>query len=462
MVVNVLILSLTAFLGCAPCRFYHCITIFKTIMNKKLSLAAIVLLLLTFAACKKDKCVTASGNTNTRTLNIGSDTFSQVNGGTYIAVQTTYGSALSVTLTGYEQLTEAVTFSITGGVLSLQLPADCYANSNLVANVTLVQQPIDTTTYPLDSTFGYGVLDKVKGIWSGALTSTSSLGSFPEWIVDFRPISASQISAKNELDSFNDIHMTFFVAKYGDDYRVAFRNGGGFAGMSRVSYFLADSVSETASTAYYRFVEVLKGKSRAYTELTFKQDSLIMRSYTNMSLHMEWKAKLQDLTSCEPAVTLFNFPQKVVAKDLTNAFDGRTEAIFFSITGGSPAGDPYTEEDQPYLGKTVVNYSYGAGFTPNANKKVAIIITTQPLISGFVYNPANLKYRSRYVLVAANDLSFTFNYMHPGTYYLYTLYDSNGDLVFGSGDWINSTGSSFTLGDKGNITANTQINFVIP
>lgn len=67
----------------------------------------------------------------------------------------------------------------------------------------------------LDSTFGFGVLAKVKGIWNGPVTSTTPLGGFPEWVVDFRPISAHQVSAKNELDTQNDIHMSFFIAKYG-------------------------------------------------------------------------------------------------------------------------------------------------------------------------------------------------------------------------------------------------------
>jgi hypothetical protein len=39
--------------------------------------------------------------------------------------------------------------------------------------------------------------------------------------------------------------MSFFIAKYNNEYRVCFRNGGSFGGQTRVSYFLADSVSET-------------------------------------------------------------------------------------------------------------------------------------------------------------------------------------------------------------------------
>lgn len=318
----------------------------------------------------------------------------------------------------------------------------------------------------LDKTFGYGILNKVKGIWDGPVTSTTPLGGYPEWIVDFRPISASQISSKNELDTVNDIHMSFFIAKYNNEYRVAFRNGGSFAGQTRVSYFLADSVSETASQSYYRFAEIIKGKSRAYTEVVFRNDSLLMKSYTNKyntltaaTLHMTWSAKLQDTTSCQPAVSHFNFPQKTLAKDFSSTFTGQTEAIYYSITGSG--SDPYNEAQQPYLGKTTINYTY-AGVTPSAGKKVILIITTQPLISGFTLNLANYKYRSRYVILSATDQSFVFNYMHPGTYYLYALYDADGNLNFNSGDWVSTANTTFTLSDHGTAAATAQINFMIP
>lgn len=316
----------------------------------------------------------------------------------------------------------------------------------------------------LDKTFGYGVLNKVKGIWDGPVTSSTSLGGYPEWIVDFRPISENQVSAKNELDTMNDIHMSFFIAKHNNEYRVAFRNGGSFGGQTRVSYFLCDSVSENSSQSYYRFSEINKGSVRASTEVVFRGDSLLMKSYTNKYntlsapvLHMSWSAKLQDSTSCQAAVANFGFPKKTLTKDFSSTFTGLTETIYYSITGG----DPYPEADQPYLGKATINYTY-AGVTPNTSKKTFLIITTQPLISGFTLNMANYKYRSRYVILSATDQSFVFNYMHPGTYYLYALYDADGNLNFSSGDWVSTTNTTFTLPEHGTVTSSTAINFMIP
>ncbi|MBC7862579.1 MAG: hypothetical protein IAF38_06350 [Bacteroidia bacterium] len=317
----------------------------------------------------------------------------------------------------------------------------------------------------INNTYGFGLLNKIKGIWNGPVSSTTGLGSYPEWIVDFRPISENQISAKNELDTLNDIHMSYFIAKYNNQYRVCFRNGGSFGGQARVAYFLADSVSETTTQSFYRFTEVVNGKSRAYTTVIFRNDSLIMKTYTNVyntlstaSLHMSWNAKLQDTTSCAAAVTNFNFPKKTLTKDFSSTFAMQTEAIYYSI-GGS---DPYTESQQPYLGQATINYTYAATYTPNASKKTFLIITTQPLFSGITFLAANLKYRSRYVVLSATDQSFVFNYMHPGTYYLYALYDADGNNVSSSGDWLSTTNTTFTLGAQGTATSSTQINFTIP
>ena len=325
--------------------------------------------------------------------------------------------------------------------------------------------PPATNTGPTaDNTYGFGVLTKVKGIWNGPVSSTTPLGGYPEWIVDFRPISENQISAKNELDTMNDIFMSFFIVKYNNQYKVAFRNGGSFGGSKRVSYFLADSVSETASKSFYRFSEIIKGRSRAYTEVIRKNDSLIIKSFTNKyntqissTPHMWWNAKLQDTTSASAAVTAFAFPTKTMTKDFTSTFVGYNEAIFYS--GSNIASDPYPENAQPYLGKTTVTYAHSGSYTPVASHKTFLVITTQPLFSGA---SMNLKWRSRYVILAANDLSYTFNYMHPGTYYAYAMYDNDGNGVINTGDWFSSANTSFTLNALGTTSVNSVINFQVP
>ncbi|MDQ3048638.1 MAG: hypothetical protein M3R27_13900 [Bacteroidota bacterium] len=312
---------------------------------------------------------------------------------------------------------------------------------------------------------GYGILARLPGIWNGAVTSSTPLGGYPEWIVDFRPVSASQVSAKNELDSVNNILMGFFIVKHGGEFKMAFRNGGGFAGNQRIAYGVIDSISETVNNYFYRFSDFSAGKSRVYTNVLFKDDSLILHVYTNVyntlttpQTHMMWRAKLQDNTSTANAISTFGFPKKQLVKDFSTTFDSQPEAIYYDLTA-----DPYNEAAQPYLGKTTVNINFAAGYTADPSKKVFLMITTQPLFSGFTYNPTQLKFRSRYVFLAANDNSFTFNYMHPGSYYLYTLYDANGDGTFSSGDWMSSNlTNTFTLSAMGTQTVGTTIDFTIP
>jgi hypothetical protein len=313
---------------------------------------------------------------------------------------------------------------------------------------------------------GYGMLSKLSGIWSGPLTSTTSLGSFPEWIVDMRPISASQISSKSELDSLNDIFMSFFLALHNNEYRIAFRNGGGFAGNTRTSFLWCDSVSESGSSSYYRFVDFIQGKARSWVSLLFRNDSLYFRTYTNRyntvspaQLHMSWDAKRSDTTTAQAAISHFGYPQKVLAKDLTNAFSGMTESIMYNTMN-----DPYPETAQPYLGKTTVNISYSGSLTIAPGTQSFVMFTTQPLFSGLSFQSNNLKFRTRYIILPVDDNAYTFTYMHPGTYYAYVLHDADGNGNFSSGDHLNSplSQTTFTLGALGQETVNISVNFTIP
>ena len=332
-----------------------------------------------------------------------------------------------------------------------------------------INPPIEDSLPPISDTStvkGFSILDKLPGIWHGPVSSSTPLGGYPEWIVDFRPISSAQISAKNELDSLNDIFMSFFVAKFEGQYMLFFRNGGGFAGQVRNSYMKIDSVYESTNLSFYRFVDPVAGGNRVDTDITFKDDSLIMHVHTNVyntlstpTTHMIWRAQLKDTTSCQNAIAAFNFPQKNLVRDFSTTFNGLTEAVFYSA-----ASDPYPEGEQPYLGNSQINISITNPPTINSSKKVLIIISTQPLFSGWSFIPANLKYRSRYVFVgAANPTGYNFNYMHPGDYFINAIYDNNGDYNFSSGDYMNGTFDvPLSLPANGTTVKSVTINFLIP
>ena len=323
-----------------------------------------------------------------------------------------------------------------------------------------VVPPIDSTT----EIMGFNVLNKLPGIWSGAVSSTTALGGYTNWTLDFRPISPSQVSGKSELDTLNDIFLSFFVVRNGDKYKMAFRNGGSWAGNKRISYEIIDSVYETSNYSYYLFCDFVMGSARNIFVVEFRGDSMYQKAYTNKYntlstavLHMSWGSKRLDATSTAPAISHFNFPQKTMIKDFTNAFAGRTESVWYSL-----AGDPYSEADQPYLGKAQISYSFLNTLSVDPSKKVFLLLTTQPLFSGVTYNASALNNLSRYVILSASNLSYTFNYFHPGTYYLYALYDKDGNGIFSSGDYVSYSNTTFTLGDKQTVSASTQINLVVP
>jgi hypothetical protein len=337
----------------------------------------------------------------------------------------------------------------------------CTHKSDNPSQSAVVPPPITAAT----NVMGYNLLSKICGIWNGAVTSSTPLGDYPVWIVDFRPISASQVSAKNELDTANSIFMSFFIIYDSSQYKLAFRNGGSFAGMTRVSYMICDSVTESSSYSYYRFVDFIKGDKRTVTEVMFYSDSLHIRSYTNQGntlpaatqLHMDWHAVIQDTTSCQAAKIAFSFPQKVMVKNFTTAFAGMTESIYYSSTG-----DPYPQSAQPYLGQSTLSYTVSSSLSIPSGAKVYLIVTTQPLLSGYTPDFANLIYRSRYVILSTPDNSYLFNYMHPGSYYLYAFYDADGDGTLSAGDYVSAANVPFTLSALGTVSATTQINYMIP
>lgn len=313
---------------------------------------------------------------------------------------------------------------------------------------------------------GYGILNDFAGIWDGPVSSTTALGGYPTWVVDFRPISAAQLSGKAELDTVNDIFMSFFIAKNKTEYVMAFRNGGGFAGQQRVSYARCDSSYSNGTERYYRFVDFKAGMNRVFVEFRFRNDSIYMQTFTNKynslsapTLHMQWTAKRVDSSATAAAKQHFGFPKKQEVKDFSTSFDNVTEAVFYGTQV-----DPYPQTEHPYLGEANITCSFAAAVNVQSGAQVMVVITTQPLFSGFQYLPANVKYRSRYVLLTGAQASnYVFDYMHPGDYYLNVIYDTNADLVPQSGEYIQYPfDKPFTLGSNGTVDLQSIVNTQIP
>lgn len=305
---------------------------------------------------------------------------------------------------------------------------------------------------------GFGFMHRITGIWGGPVESGTMLGDFPDWQQDYRPVSSSQVSMKSELDKQNDIFMSFFIGSMNGRRYLFLRNGGHFASMQRVSYLVCDSANENTSFAYYRFADAKAGPNRVRSEVIFRNDSMIFSTHTNNTFHFRYDARRQDTAIADTVKHQLGYPQQVSVKDFTHAFDGHPDAVFYSFTG-----DPYPESEQPYMGRTRLQYSFDASITPDPNKNVLPIISARPLFSGLIFNPANLIYRTRYVILKSNETNYQFTYMHPGRYYINMLYDVNGDMMVNTGDYVSFPfDQSFQLAPQDSVTVQPVILLQVP
>ena len=190
-----------------------------------------------------------------------------------------------------------------------------------------------------------------------------------------------------------------------------------------------------------------------------------MEVYTNkfntvkpLQLHSRWVAKLTDRSSAIDAISHFNYPQPVMVKDFSDIFKNMHESIYFTFEK-----DPYDSSSQPYVGQVTFNISIDKGINVENDHELFLVLTTQSLFDGYNYMEENLKYISKCIFLPANTNTFTFNNIHPGTYYLYSYYDTNSDRKFLSGDYMSSDlENSFTLTFNSHTTVDTVVDSVIP
>jgi hypothetical protein len=311
--------------------------------------------------------------------------------------------------------------------------------------------------------FGYGFLTRIVGQWNGKVYSSTSAGSFDKWYVDYRPVSASQVSQFSLLDS-NTVNITsFFVVKYNDKLAVAQRTEGCFKDKCCVTYEIMDSVNEAAG--YYRFVDFVAGKKRACSIYKFTDNAYTMEVYTNrfnmtntLILHTKFEPKLISRDAAKEAIGKFKFPSAEVVKDFTNAFAKLKESIFFNLNE-----DPYNRAAQPPMGTVTVNITIDGSLKTRKTDELCLLLTTEPLFEGLKYNPEKLNYLSKYVYLTVGTKSVTIKNVHPGKYYLYSYDDINFDKKHLRGDYMSSSlDNSFTVSAGQTISVDTKIDMVIP
>jgi hypothetical protein len=314
-----------------------------------------------------------------------------------------------------------------------------------------------------EEVFGINFLKLIPGQWSGPVTSTTGAGSFDNWYVDFRPVSAGQVAAYSTLDPKTSNFLTFFIVKHDGKLKVALRTEGIAREKGCVTYEVMDSVNDDAG--FYRFSDFQSHEKRAYTQFTITKDQFIMLVFTTKFntlsppvQHAKWTAKLASRASAQEATDHFNFPQPVMIRDFTDVFKNMTESIYYTFEN-----DPYPSKTQPWVGTVTVNISMDEKLKTAKFHELFLLLTTECLFEGIKYNKDNLKYISRYVYLPIGTTSYTFEKVHPGKYYLYSYDDVNMDKKHQTGDYMCSNVTNvFELKAEGSVTVDTKIDYVIP
>jgi len=314
-----------------------------------------------------------------------------------------------------------------------------------------------------EKVMGFEFLNKIPGLWHGGVSSSTSAGNFDIWYVDFRPVSAAQVSQFSLLDTNTVNNISFFIVKHNNELKLAMRTEGCFKNHCCVTYEVIDSVAD--QEGFYRFSDFVRGTTRAYSEFRFRGDSLIMKVYTNrfdsldtVRLHTIWTAKSGGRSNITEALSHFGYPQPMMIKDFSNAFPNMTESIFFTFEN-----DPYSSVTQPYMGSATVNVTIDTSLVTGPSDEIFLLLTTQPLFNGTTYIEDNLKYVSKYVYISASTSVYRIRNVHPGKYYIYSLIDRDHDKRYLRGDYMNSNVTNyFTVSENQDATVNTDIDFVIP
>ncbi len=323
--------------------------------------------------------------------------------------------------------------------------------------------PVGSQPGEEESVLGYGILERILGQWNGPVTTSTPAGDFDAWYVDFRPIAAGEVAQYSNVDADTVNYVNFFVVRHDGRLKVAMRTEGVFMNQGCVTYEVVDQVDEP--NGVYRFSDFIAHDNRAYTVFTFSGDQLVMEVYTNrfnqvspLEVHSRWTATLGSRDAATTAAEDLGYPQPQMERDFTDTFRHKSESIYFNL-----AIDPYTSDAHPYVGQVTVNISIDEALAVEATDELFLLLTTESLFEGGVYQPDNLKYASRYVFLPPDTESHTFTNVHPGTYFIYAYNDTNGDKRHLSGDTMSSDfDNTFTLTPEGSATVDTEIDMVIP
>lgn len=310
--------------------------------------------------------------------------------------------------------------------------------------------------------FGYHLLSQISGHWIGP--NQTAFGYVPRFIFDFRPISSSHVHSIYESGTNQNIFTSLFIAEYNGEKRIFARNGG-WLGLYRSTYFVVDQVVETPTSNYYRLVDAVGGAQRCYMEFTFSNGNFNFKAYKDNSgslndpiLHMNFNGTNANPSFDDAAISLFNFPQPVVEKNLTGAFNTLVDPGSALFT--SESADPFPRSQHGHL----------SDFTVNFNKQTSIqssgmifLVSKAPIVSstGIVNNLNLFDKLTRTIVIAGSETMYSASYVHPDIYYLTAFADLDGNYYPSPGD-ISSESSLLNVLPESNPTINLMVNISVP
>lgn len=318
-----------------------------------------------------------------------------------------------------------------------------------------------TIIKPIDINIkGFEFFNLMQGHWVGKM---NIMGQKYNWFsFDYRPISSSHIHGIYEGGTIGNLFTSFFITNFNDEKTIMARNGGILNGIYRTSYFVLDKVEITNERKYFRFVDAYGGKDIMWMELEFRGDNLKFNSYTSRfglngppKQHMKFEAIKKHIGVANKVAKALNYPQNSIEKDFSNGlplpdwgdkYPVVTSASYIHndtaidlVSLGKLAGDPFGIDEIPYISSLkvwieqreqikdqdlIIYLSKESLTKENGDFIMEYGFIKQSLFDGIFLFPD----------IAANQQEFTFEYLHPGDYYVTIVSDLNKDGFASKGD----------------------------
>ncbi|OHX64400.1 hypothetical protein [Flammeovirga pacifica] len=307
---------------------------------------------------------------------------------------------------------------------------------------------------------GFEFLEKMQGHWVGKIFLLGQ--DIPWFAFDFRAINSSQIHGLFEGGSMGNLFNTFFVADYKGKTTIMLRNGGILGGIYRTSYFVLTSVKDDT----YVFEDAYGGKQIMWVEVSFKNDSMKMLTYTSKmglkepSKHIEFEGKRMHSDLAVKAAKSYGFPKKDIVKSFPNGMPlpnwGEEYPVITSASYlmesedynyallGKLAEDPIQISDIQNIASIQLEFSRK---DLSKGKNIQVYLSRTPLTDkkgNFATEYGYIKQQAMdnillFPVIDKRDNEFTLTYLHEGKCYITCVIDNNEDMIPSKGDYYSKS-----------------------